>query len=39
MSVSSRVAGRYAKSLMDLAKELGKLDVVVEDVKRHRSGN
>ena len=33
MSVSSRVAGRYAKSLMDLAKEMGKLDVVVEDIK------
>ena len=33
MSVSTRVSGRYAKSLMDLAKEMGKLDVVVEDVK------
>ena len=33
MSVSSRVAGRYAKSLMDLSKEMGKLDAVVEDVK------
>ena len=33
MSVSSRVAGRYAKSLMDLAKDMGKLDVVVEDIK------
>lgn len=33
MSVSSRVAGRYAKSLMDLSKEMGKLDPVVEDMK------
>lgn len=33
MSVSSRVAGRYAKSLMDLAKEMGKLNDVVEDIK------
>jgi len=28
-----RIASRYAKSLLDLAKEQGKLDAVVEDIK------
>ena len=34
MSVSSRVAGRYAKSLIDLAIEQGKLQTVVGDVEQ-----
>ena len=32
MSVS-RIAGRYAKSLLDLAQEQGKLDTILQDVK------
>ena len=36
MSVS-RIAGRYAKSLIDLAVEQGKLDRVLEDIKGFQS--
>ena len=32
MSVS-RIAGRYAKSLLDLAQEQGKLDTILQDVQ------
>ena len=38
MSVSSRVAGRYAKSLIDLAIEQGKLQTVVGDVEQLAQG-
>jgi F-type H+-transporting ATPase subunit delta len=34
MSVSSRVAGRYAKSLIDLAIEQGKLQSVIGDIEQ-----
>jgi F-type H+-transporting ATPase subunit delta len=34
--VRSRVAGRYAKSVIELAREQGELDVVVEDFKTLR---
>lgn len=33
MSATTRVAGRYAKSLIDLARERGKFDVVTENIR------